>query len=98
MKNSKVEDRTDMNERLEQLDREWRRRYEELENMRQRQLRDLGDKMYAVITVVCDAIKVGVHDVDTIMKMGRVVQNGLARLRAIDAAAEAEREPGAPLN
>jgi len=54
--------------------------------------------MHALVDVMCDAVKTGVHDVDTIMKMGHVVQAGLARLRTIDAAAEAERDPETPLS
>jgi hypothetical protein len=58
----------------------------------------MRDTMHALVTILCDAIKTGVHDVDTVDKMGRVVQTGLTRLRAIDRAADAERDPEAPLN
>jgi hypothetical protein len=91
-------DKTDMDERFAQLDREWRRKYEALNEAWQRQHRELGDKMHAVVGVVCDAIKISARDIETINKMGHAVQTGLARLCAIDAAAEAKRDPGAQLN
>jgi hypothetical protein len=87
-----------MDERPEKLDSEWRHKYEELDNMRQRQLHEMGNTMHTLVAVLCDAIKIGVHDVDTVNKTGHVVQTGLARLRAIDRAADAARDPEAPQN
>jgi len=37
----------------------------------------MGDTMHALVDVMCDAVKTGVHDVDTVMKMGHVVEAGL---------------------
>jgi deoxyadenosine/deoxycytidine kinase len=85
-------DKTDMDQRLKQRDREWRRKYKELDDAWQRNHRELGDKMHAM---VCDAIKIGVHDLDTVDKMARMIQTGLARLQVVDSAAETERDPGA---
>lgn len=90
-------DETDMDERLARLDEEWRRKYEEREDQWRRHLHELGEKMQAMTTVLCDAMNV-VHDADTAMKMERMIKTGLARLGAINRAAEAERDPGARLN
>jgi seryl-tRNA synthetase len=96
-----MNNKTNTDERLAQLDEEWRRKYEELDNLRQRQLRELAEDikvdMKAMIRVICDAMNL-VQDADTGKKMVRAIKTGLARLNTIDAAKEAEREPGAPLN
>jgi hypothetical protein len=70
-----------MDERPEKLDSEWRHKYEELDNMRQRQLHEMGNTMHTLVAVLCDAIKINVHDVDTVDKTGHVVQTGLAPTR-----------------
>jgi hypothetical protein len=39
-----------------------------------------------------------VRDIETADKITHAIRTGIARLQAIDSAAEAERDPGAPLN
>jgi hypothetical protein len=75
-----------------------RRKYEALNEAWLRRHREFGDTMLAMAGVLCDAIKIGVRDVETIDQMGRTVQAGLARLHAINTAAEADRDPEMPLN
>ncbi len=92
-------DKTDMDERLERLDREWRRKYEEREEQWRRHLNDFPEKMHSAIAkVVGDAVASVVRDIETADKIGRAIRTGFARLRAIDAAAEAERDPATPLS
>lgn len=87
-----------MDEKLTQLDDEWRRKYDALENARQRQIHDQDETMHALVGILCDAIRISVDDTATIEQMGRVVRAGLARLDAIGRAADAKRDPDARLN
>jgi glutamate formiminotransferase len=86
-------------EKFEQLDREWRRKYEELDNQWRRYLHDFAERISGEITkVVSYAVASAVRDLKTVNKICRAIRAGFAQLRAIDAAAEVERDPGAPLS
>jgi hypothetical protein len=99
-------DKTDMDERLEHLDREWRRKYEEREEQwrrkydeRENQWRRFAERTHGEIAkVVGEGVATVVRDLKTADKVVRAIKAGFARLRAIDAAAEAERDSDAPLN
>jgi DNA-binding transcriptional regulator YbjK len=90
-------DKTEMDEKLEQLDREWRRRFEDRDAQWRNSSQELGARMCAMITLVCNAMNL-VDDANTADEMEHMVKTGLARLNAIYKAADAEREPGAQLN
>ena len=45
---------TDIEERLAQLNREWQRKFEEREKQWKRHLHELGEKMHAMINVICE--------------------------------------------
>jgi hypothetical protein len=86
-------------EKFEQLDSEWRRKYEERENQWKQHLHDFAERISGEITkVVSYAVASAVRDLETANKICRAIRAGFARLRAIDAAAEVERNPGAPLS
>ena len=84
--------------KFEELGEEWRRKFEELGEVWQRRLREMGETMIALVDLMRDVIVAGNPNAETIEKMRRVAMAGLTRLRAINSAAEAERDPGAPLN
>jgi hypothetical protein len=61
------------------------------------EIEKMGNTMRALVSVFCGAVKT-VRDHETLSRIADEVQTGLARLHAIDGAADTERDPAARLN
>jgi hypothetical protein len=78
-------DKAEMDERLEQLNREWQCKYKELDDAWRRYLNNFAEETHREIAkVVGEGVATVIRDIETVDKIGRAIQAGFARLRAID--------------